>query len=238
MTEEAVKEDVIEQEAVVPVQATDDQPQQANSAPKEPEAGSKEYNFRRMEQRLAELGRRNQELENVLRENSQEKIKPEPDELSDLQDDDLITVGQVNKLTQKQAKKIVEEAFAKKTKEALPKNTREQFKDYDQVVTNENIEKLVQEDPDLEHDIKVSKNPYARAYKAIKQASFYRQQTENKANSDRIDANNQKPVSSNTVGKQGALSQANAFASWSDEDLRAEMNSCAKRAASVPNTMR
>lgn len=236
MTEVAENNDVKEQEGVAPVEATESQkPQETSEVKSEPSEGSKEYNWRKMEQKMGELERKNQEMARVIEEKTNPPPAKEPDELSNLQEDDLVTAGQADKMAEKRAKKIVQEELARREKEALPQQTKAKYEDYDQVVTNENINLLVQEDPDLEHDIQVSKNPFARAYKEIKKSQFYKERMKNKANSERIDSNSNKPVSSNTVAKQSPLSQANAFATFSKEDLRKEMEQCARRAPSVPN---
>lgn len=235
MTEEAENQDVKEeQEVVAPVEATEEQ-SQVESAKSEPAVGSKEYNWRKMEQRIGTLESERQRLENELHKKANVTEQQAVDELASLQPDDLISYGQVDKLAEKKAREIVKEEMVAAQKAAMPEQTKAKYGDYDQVVTTENVEKLVQEDPDLEHDIKVSKNPYDRAYKAIKQSDFYRKMSENQANSERIKANSEKPISSNTVGKQGPLSQANAFATWSQEDLLKEMTQCSRKAPSVPN---
>ncbi len=225
MTEEATSTDVTEQEAVAPVESADESSSasQETSAPVK-EKIPKEENFRRFEEKLRILERQNQELNETL--NKREAPEPIDDslsELDDLQDDDLITVGQMNKLAAKQAKKIVQEELDRKAKEELPNKVKKQFTDYDDVVTNENLEQLIKEDPDLEYDIKVAKNPYARAYKSIKASSFYKTKVTGQQDQKKIDENASKPVSSNTLGKSGALSQANAFATYSNDDLLSEM---------------
>jgi len=241
MTEEAKEQEIatdVKQEQdvgntdnVSPVEATEEQPNEKQS-PKTP-VDNKEYNWRRMEKKIASLEQTNNELNQSL-QNKADKAQ-EPDEFANLQSDDLVTYGQLEKLAGRKAEEAAKKALESQAKAALPEKTKAQFPDFDQVVTQENIEKLVQEDPDLEHDIKSARNPYSRAYKAIKQSDFYREQLSNKANSERMKANSEKPISSNSVGNSGALSKANAYASWSNEELLAEMNQCSRKAASVPN---
>lgn len=215
MTVEANSNDVKEQEIINSAEATKVQEEKKVS---EAPVGSKEYNWRKMEQKNEQLEKEIHELRNALKENMQNSQKQEPaDELSMLQEDDLITVGQMNKLAEKRAKKIIEEEFAKREKAKLPDITKSQFTDYDQVVTAENIEQLIKEDPDLEYDIQVAKNPYARAYKAIKQSQFYRDKYRNKENEDKIAENSKKPISINTIGKQRPLSHANEYAKGSPD---------------------
>ena len=213
MTEEANTEDVKEQEAVAPVEATEETSQ---DKPQEPTEGSKEFNWRAMERKMGELERQNAELSKAV---TQAKPQAEPESPEpQLEEDDLITVAQADK----RAMRLIEQELAKREKAKLPAKTKSQFSDYDQVVTPENIERLIKEDPDLEHDISVARNPYSRAYKAIKQAQFFKDQGANKENEEKIASNSGKPVSSNTIGKQRPLSHANAYAKGSP-DLMAEM---------------
>jgi len=248
MTEVEENQGVTEQETATPVEATESQSIIAQEVPKKPEAGTQEYNWRRMEQKVQELERNNHEtsLKNQeLARRLEERINPPKetsDELEQLDDEDLPSVGYSKKLAKQAAREIYQEEEkkkadeqAKREREALPGKVKKQYEDYDQVVTNENIEKLVQEDPDLEHDIRASVNPYARAYKEIKKSEFYKTMVSNSQNKERIESNNQKPVSSNSIGnKGGPLSQANAFATQSNDDLWAEMQNCSKGAASAP----
>ena len=203
-----------------PVEAAVESSEQKETV-SQPSVGSKEYNWRKMEQRLETLERERNELREAVN-TSKAPVEEAPNELERLQDDDLITVGQVNKLAEARARKIIEEELQKREKASLPAKTKEIYKDYDQVVTNENIEQLIKEDPDLEYDIQVSKNPYARAYKAIKQAQFYKERVQNAVNEKRMEDNAAKPVSSNSIGRERPLSHANDYAKGSP-DLFEEM---------------
>jgi len=244
---EVDKEGVIEQEIAVPVETTESQPP-ASPEPKESETSTKEYNWRKMEQKMQELERKNQNVNARNQELSQlleEKIKSPKEtseELDQLDDEDLPSVGYSKKLAKQAARETYKEEEekkaeekAKREREALPGKVKKQYDDYDQVVTNENIEKLVQERAAWETTIKNDPNPYETAYCLIKQSKFYKETAENKQNQDRINSNNQKPVSSNTIGKKGPLTQANAFATQSKSDLWAEMQRYSKRASSVPD---
>jgi len=222
MTEEEAKQDVTEQEAVVPADA-EQQSTEAPSEPSKPQEKSKDYNWRRMEQKMAELERKNQEYEQSLKAQNKE-----PDEFDSLQDDDLVTKAQAEKAAERKAEQIVQKKLEEREKAQLPTKTKQKYEDYEQVVTNENLEKLVREDPDLEFDIQHAKNPYDRAYKEIKKANFFREEQKNKANSERIAANSSKPVNSASLNTKNPLDQANAFASWSKDELYREMLSAAR----------
>lgn len=220
MTEEAVEQDVKEQPVVETAEDATESPQK----PQVPEEGSKEYNFRRMEQKMKQLEQQNYELMQEMQRAQAPKQKEEPDEFSQLQADDLITFGQVTKYTEKMAEKkareLLEKEFQKREAAQQPTQAKSQYKDYEQVVTVENIEQLVKEDPELEELIQKSRNPYERAYKEIKKANFFREKQTNKISAEKIEENSKKPISSNSIGKQRPLSQAS---SYSRDDLYEEM---------------
>jgi len=220
MTEVAETQDVNESEPVAPAEVTEEASQEQSQ---EPASNSKEDNMRNMGRKLEGFERRNLELErqNVeLLRNFQipavqeQEVPPEPS----LEKDDLITVEQSDLRTQR----IVEEALAKRDKDLLPAQAKAKYSDYDQVVSPENIKRLIKEDPELEHDLSVARNPCKRAYEAVKRSKFYGETNANKENDQRIATNSEKPVSSNTIGKQRPLSHANAYAKGS-KALFAEM---------------
>lgn len=238
---EVDKEGVVNQESAAPVETTENQPSVV-SEPVKPEVGTKDYNWRKMEQKLQELESKNQELAKTFQEQSTPAKAEEPDEFAEFQSDDLLTYGQAQKLADKRkkesddrARQIIADELAKLERDALPGKVKKQYEDYDQVVTNDNIEKLVQERPAWENTIKNDPNPFETAYCLIKQSSFYKGKIENKQTEERIADNNQKPISSNTIGTQkGPLSQANAFATQSKADLWAEMKNYSKKASTAP----
>ena len=45
---------------------------------------------------------------------------------------------------------------------------RLKFKDYDEVVTEDNVKRLIEDDADLADSIRRSSNPYANTYRSIK----------------------------------------------------------------------
>lgn len=210
MTEEE-QTDVNTQEAV----DLENQPSESQGA-EAPSLPDKDYNWRRMEKKMSELERQNQELKNSLTQKPVENVAS-TDEDSELDEDDLLTVRQANKLAETRARKIVEEELSKREKAQLPAKAKLKYSDYDSIVTPENIEYLLKEDPDLEHDLQVAKNPYERVYKEIKRAEFFRAKQQGNVAEKRMEENTSKPMSSNSLGKQRPLSQANAYAKGSPE---------------------
>ncbi len=225
MTEEATEQDVKEQEVVEPAEeATESTPK-----PQETEVGSKEYNFRKMEQKALQQDNQIYELNQQLQRLQAPKQQEEVDPFAELQKDDLVTFGQVENLIDARAEKktqaALEKEFQKREAAQQPVQVKQQYKDYDQIVTPENIEQLIKEDPELEELISKSRNPYDRAYKEVKKSNFFREKSANRENEEKLEENSKKPVSSNSVGSQRPLSQAN---SYSKEELYAEMMQCGK----------
>jgi len=214
--EETEKKDVISQDVVEPEKTESSPPLVEENKPKESDVGSKDYNWRRMEEKLRELENRNLELEKTLK-NGSEKKPPQEDELSQLQADDLITYGQLDKLAEKKARAIFQEEMQKTERAKQPQVVKSKYPDFEQVVTTENIEKLIKEDPELEKLIMLSENPFERTYKEIKRSEFYKSKIVTSESDEKIAENQKKPVSSNTLGKQRPLSYANSYAKGNPE---------------------
>jgi hypothetical protein len=219
--EETEKKDVIVEQEVVepkkPETSSEDQPEVSKEA-QEPTTGSKEYNWRQMEDKHTkereQFQRKIWELEKE-KEKFALKQQEEKEELK-LEKDDLITYGQVDELVEKRAEKkaraIFQDEFQKAEKAKQPVQVKQKYPDFEKVVTEENIEKLKKEDPELEKLILLSNNPYERVYKEIRRSEFYKSTQANKESKEKIEANSKKPVSSNSFGKQRPLSYANDYA--------------------------
>ncbi len=217
-----------DQEVVVSLQ--DDEPE-------EPKKGTAEYNFKELrkkveaqEKETAEAKRIALEYQQRLREleyGSRREEPKEEDDLADLSSDDWLTVKQAEKLILRKA----EELLAKKEFETLEDRVRLKFKDYDDVVSDENVAKLIEDDSDLAETLRNSPNPYTAAYKLIKKSNFYKEAEEGKkykAETTNIQKNNTKPVSSNAVATK-PLAKANSYAQADMNELYREMQESARR---------
>lgn len=215
MTEETENKDV----EVIVQPSESEETVKPDSSPKEPQKGTAEYNFREARRVMEEQQRRIQDLENVVRS----KQQPEPqikDELENVASDDYLTRKQAEVLALRQ----VQEALLQQEKNQLEDRTRFKFKDYDDVVTEENVKELTKDDADLTQTILSSPNPFAAAYKLIKQTSFYEQKSRKRPEeAEKIVKNAAKPVSANAVQAR-PLASANAFASTSKEEQQAAYN--------------
>ncbi len=225
MTEEQTQS-VNNQEAAIPEVKSESQEQ--IQAPKvEEKENSKEINFAKLRKKMDELERQNNELKLAFSQKT--APPPELDELDSLGEDDIITLKQAKKLANKMAKETVTKTLEEREKALLPERTRQQFADYDQVMSIDNVKKFEQEEPGLAAACMSAPNPWEATYKMLKK--FVLPTTEKKADKmeDRMKDNLSKPVSSNSIGRQGPLANANLWAEASKEELNREMMEAARR---------
>lgn len=200
MSEDQIQD--VEQEVVAPESQEVGEEQRASQ---EPQKGSPEYNFREMRKTLELQQRQIRELESALSHKAQDSYQDEEQELAG---DDFLTVKQAEKLALRKAQELIQQREIA----TLEDRTRLKFKDYDEVVTEENVKQLIEDDRELAHALHNSPNPYATAYKLIKKSSFYKgaEEMSKKRTSDaeRIAKNTQKPASANSVPPR-PLAEAN-----------------------------
>ena len=189
----------------------------AQSQSQEPEYGSKEYNMREMRKLIEKQDREIQELRTFAYQHMQPQAQKEEVEEEDYPDKDgYMTRQQTERVIQRQAQELLQQQEIAN----LEDKTRLRFKDYDEIVTEDNVKKLIDDDRDLADSIKSSPNPYATAYKMIKKSSFYQENTKQKPRkeeAEKILKNAQKPVSANTVQAR-PLAQANAYANFTEQE--------------------
>ena len=239
MTEEEAR-DVNNQETVEPEAKSEDQsPAQVSSSNEgqEPKEGSKEYNFARLREKTEASEKRSEELERKVKELTEafeRKNAPAPpqeeDELSKLDPEDILTVKQATKLSERQAKKIIQEMLQEQERASLPNRTRSQFGDFDDVMTEDNIKKLETEEPGLAAACAKAPNPWEAAYKILKKFVLPQQEAKGTKSDEKMKENLSTPTSSNSVGRQGPLSNANTWSEASRDELYKEMMQAARRA--------
>ena len=175
---------------------------------------SQDKNWRQMREQMEELKRNNQRMDAELQRSRQPISQPE-EELS-VADDDLSTVGITKKLIQKEAKKIASEMIQKKDMDDAEKWARVKYSDYDSVVTNDNLQRLVQTSPELARMLMANPDPVG-AYKLLKSLNI------DASESAQLKENQQKPRTVGSVGQASALSQANAFAKGLTPELKSQL---------------
>ena len=234
MTEEA-KNVVTAQESGTPVA-----PNQADTSPEPttsegPQEGSKEFNFRQLErekqeaeQRVREQEAMNKELIALLKQ-GKEPSPPTEEVLPQLSPDDIPEWQHVEKYVSRAVEKGVQEKLAKQDRDRLPSRVKERYSDFDEVVTAKRVKQLEQENPELAEGFSHAKDPYTATYKYLKAIHAPRKQNPAAIEeAEKILENSSKPVSSNAIGQQSALKNANNFQKKSKEQLYKEMSSYAQ----------
>ena len=167
------------------------------------QAIAQERNFKQLREQNAEYARRLQEAERRAYELEQ-RSKPANERV--LADDDYIEARDLKKAREEQAKEL--EAVKMQLVEM---SVKAECPDFYEVVTQENVDKLVKEHPELAQTLNQSRDERAKAiatYKVIKKFGL----TESKTEAERIAANTKKPKVSNTVTKtESDLTRAAGF---------------------------
>lgn len=170
-------------------------PQQEIRSPKRDE------NFRRMEKKM-------RELEEKLR--LAELAKQQATSSSEIEDTDLLTVGQM--------KKLMEEQLRQRELSTLEDRLNAKFPDYAQVVSEDAVEDLREQHPELFNSLKANPDPYQKAiaaYKLIKNMSPKPDMTTIKQNQQKIEENRSKPNMTSTT--RSVLAEATGWVKPSKE---------------------
>lgn len=192
-----------------------------------------------------EARRKMQELEAKAKEQEEliKKLTTQPsiedDELDKLGDEDIVTKRQVKKLASKMAEEIAHKIVRQKEAATVDERLQLKYPDFAEIVTEENIEFLKQNEPELAESLSYYPDPYKQGvavYKLLKKAGV----TESKdmptmpyKEKEKAIKNGQKPVSVNAVTKSSAIGNASMFENGLTPELKAsllkEMREAAKR---------
>lgn len=169
--------------------------------PEVPQQDDKEKNFAALRESKEKLEKENREYKEYF-----ERLKAEETKRAEEQslsagledDDDFVNVRQLKELK----KEVLE---LRKNQESIvtaqvPDKLQQRFKDFKEVVTEENLQKLRKEEPEIFETLKSGSNLYnagVGAYKNVKAM---------------LERNMQKPRSVQSISGQGGLSDANMFA--------------------------
>jgi hypothetical protein len=177
-----------------------------------------ERNWREARQALKELKRQNEYLKQKIEETQRHQLtKQQQEDL--LAEDDFVQAKHLNKRLAELERKLQQ-----KEQETVVDRLKIRCPDFEDVVTEENINYLKQNDPELAMSLQaLQHDPFAQgmaAYKILKKTDYY----QNKAimqEKAKTQENAKKPVSVNAVRKQqGALAEANKFANGLTPDLK------------------
>ena len=141
------------------------------------------------------------------------------DELEKIAPDDILTASQAERLAERKFKKLFEEFEDQKGEEKV----RHEYTDYDAIVTQENLERLKSEHPEVVETLKMTPKLYLKAKTAYKLLKSFYGTPELQQNRENLEKNLSKPRSVNSLGATGALSQASAFERGLTADLKKQL---------------
>lgn len=201
------------------LEQTHDERQAEVPAPKRNDA---EYNWNEARRKMQELERITQEQQAMIQKLTQEP--EEDDELENLTNDDLLTVAQARKLAEREAKKIAEQVVRQRENATMEDRLMSKYPDYTQVVSNEAIENLKTNEPELALSLHALANdPYAQAVAAYKLLKKLNQSGEQPMPQEKKKAmeNMKKPVSVNAVTKSSSpIGNAHLFENGLTPELK------------------
>jgi len=145
---------------------------------------------------------------------------PPQEEEAELSDDDLVEGKHLKRYLQKLERRLDEAKAA-----TIPDRLRSKFSDFDRVVTQENVEKLKQAEPELYSSIVSGSDLYAKgvsAYKALKGFGIVKDDPY-ASDKERVQKSHSRPMSTQAVKGQGALHEANLFAKGLTPELKSQL---------------
>ena len=225
-TTENVAEEVQSEEVVSPQeeQAVTGQDTPVDSQETQ-EENSKEFNFRQLRESNKQLEDRLKKSDEIIEAytNSQHQLSQTPSipQEEELGADDLAEGKHLKRLEAK-----LEKLMYQKELEAVPDKLKGKFEDFDQVVTKENLDKLQKSEPELYRTIRSGTDLFATgvaAYKTLKSLGYIQEQESMTKQKDHVQANHKKPLSAQAIKGQGALHEANAFASGLTPELKKQL---------------
>lgn len=232
MTEE-VNESVEEVVASQPTE-TEEQANAPVEAQEKKASNDVEYNWAEARRKMRDLERQNADMQKQLQ--SLSKPAPVEEEFDNFADDDILTAAQAKKLAKKMAMEVAQEAIRQKDASTVDERLALKHPDFSQVVTRDNVEKLMEIEPELASSLRYISDPYQQgitAYKMLKKLGIHQEDTFVKER-EKAKMNSQKPVSVNAVTKNSAIGNAHLFENGLTADLKKqlyeEMRQCAKRA--------
>ncbi|MGD8305087.1 MAG: hypothetical protein PVF17_00400 [Ignavibacteria bacterium] len=200
------------------------------NADKEPEETPADRNWREMREMMKELKEQNKALEQQLQykdQMSQQQPAPEPEDTYTFDDDELLTAAQAKKLAQQMVKKELQDYQKQQETQNIPQKLSQQYPDYNEVVNQENVQKLITDDPETAQDIEALKADPMRMsrllYKTLKTKYGITKEEEEMPKPQKTKTENRPPSSSSAVPKRSALAEANAFANGLTPELRKQL---------------
>lgn len=229
--ERNVLEDVVSPQENVSNEVDETTPETHEALPQEGDQSAQEdpqeKNWRELRQTLKEFKNENKEIRRENQYLAQKLMEMDSGKNSAAQEeekfdeDELVTYKTLKKYDQKLTQKIKAAESA-----AAVDRLKVQFKDFDEVVTAENVQYLQENEPELVASLQNLKNePYKQAvaaYKLLKKTDYYTQKGGMEMKK-RVEENSKKPASSHSARKGTALADANRFANGLTPDLKSQL---------------
>lgn len=189
-----------------------------------PEESAQERNWREARIAMSELKeelRRERERRAEL-----ERAAHKPQEEEDDEEEDVwLTKKEAKKLAQRYAQQAATEAFQRQAQAELPSKLKSRYPDFDDVVTEENVNYLKATKPEFVSLLQTAgSDPYSAAVtayefiKAVKPGASME-----KYHQQKMEQNAQKPMSSAAASGTGAISGSGDFERGLTPDLRRQL---------------
>lgn len=193
--------DVLEQEA-------SHQPQETiqEQAQQQPVESKQDRNWREMRQKLEHYEKKLADLE------QKNQPKAVEEEELNLSDDDIVTAKDVKKLAKKMAREIVAQDRMRYEADTAEDRLRTKYSDFDEVVNEDNVKKLLREEPELAKVLKSTADPYAKGVAAYRYIRLMERANPEAVDKQVIRQNLAKPRTTTSI-KDSGLDHVEEFAS-------------------------
>ncbi len=220
--EEQAPEEQYEEEAPQEEQV---QEQAAPAQPRQAPKGDYEENVARLRKKNETLESQIEEMRYQMQQLTAQQAARQDEFKLGLSDDDLAEGRHLAQLAQ-EVKRMKEDL--RRTREdaeriALENKLKHKHRDFDDVVTTENLNRLKAEQPEIYRTIVSAQDPYAQAVTAYQMLKKFGIVEEADASLHKLVANSSKPRlsgSSNTMRSSTALANANSFADGITPEMR------------------
>lgn len=176
------------------------------------------------EQKIAELESKNSPIQ-------ADPVQEEED--VQVADDDYVTAKDVKKLAKKMAREMVMQEKQKLEAETAEERLRSKFADFEDIVSEENVKKLIKQEPELAKVLRATADPYAKGVAAYRYIQLMERANPAAVDKQVVRQNLSKPKSTSSIRDSG-LDFADEFGSGrlSEEmkrKLAEEMRDAARR---------
>lgn len=185
------------------------QPQEQTNVEK-PKEDSSEKNWKEVREKMKRLEERNNLLEKEVYSFQSQSTPKEKDPLDALEEDDIVTVGDVRKMVAKYAQNATKDLISKREAEREIERFPKKHDDYFEVIKY--ADEFEKENPEVAQAIAKAPNPRAAGYKVIKNWLQIKQKINEPSQiAEKAEENAKKPVSSQAVGTTSPLNDVRKY---------------------------